>query len=830
MSGSPHASVGGACLRVVVARTAADAQRLVARSWTPVEAAYGRQSVIDDLRLDHHGDLWELGPVALRAATEAHGARRDRPWFVTAAADADATLAMAALAGTVTPGQWLVEVATIVAAMDVHPHDVDLLTSDAGRTVLAWRRASRGVPATHAVETWRHLQRLGSASRVLELDAAAADERRRRTLAAASLRRAVVVEGILTCEDPEAVHWSTLYGRRPSLPRDELTGWRHPLAVIGDSRAGRVTVACADSGLAHSLFGATGLMAVAEAAGDGWGGRDTIVGSPRDRRVPTDGAALRRVALLLRHRMNAAPTEVPSVSGDRRTMSGGRGRGQSGRSVTALVASVGERTCHDAPAYEPRPAASSPVVLTAGQREVLSRFQAFLASDRRVAVLAGRAGTGKTTLVRQLVEACLATGRAPCLMAPTGQTVHRLVRQTGFEASTIHSTLYAHERTTLDEGDGTMEVVFGRGVTTNDRDVWIVDEASLIGNRPDCEKAVRRAGIQLQFGTGEVLADLANAACRREGRQIVLIGDPDQLPPVMEDESPAFDPAVLGGLFGEQPARWRLGEVTRQAATSAIVAYAHRWLDGGMPPIPGGQGEVAYLGTLDADLIRAFDAGHAVVVTPTNDGTARWNQRVRDALGRPNARPGEGDRLVLVRSSRRHGLLNGDEATVTRVVGEPMVVRRRLGRRGPEASVTLQRLVLSFHGQREEPVEIEMPVVLDGIAGARDADLAHVDQVLTIDAMARFRRSNLPPTQRDAFLAADDVFGAARARFGYARTGHRAQGGEWERVVVDFDHSRFVDSRWAYTALTRARSQLLLANLPRVAHGRASRRVAPFRG
>ena len=55
------------------------------------------------------------------------------------------------------------------------------------------------------------------------------------------------------------------------------------------------------------------------------------------------------------------------------------------------------------------------------------------------------------------------------------------------------------------------------------------------------------------------------------------------------------------------------------------------------------------------------------------------------------------------------------------------------------------------------------------------------------------------------------------AKYGYSITAHKAQGGEWEKAIVDFD-TKFPDQtsteyyRWLYTALTRAKNDLLIVN------------------
>ena len=68
-------------------------------------------------------------------------------------------------------------------------------------------------------------------------------------------------------------------------------------------------------------------------------------------------------------------------------------------------------------------------------------------------------------------------------------------------------------------------------------------------------------------------------------------------------------------------------------------------------------------------------------------------------------------------------------------------------------------------------------------------------------------------------LMSDEFYNAIRAKYGYAVTGHKCQGGEWGKVFVDYtDRTGLSDDclRWAYTATTRAQKTLYVTNLPHV--------------
>ena len=69
-----------------------------------------------------------------------------------------------------------------------------------------------------------------------------------------------------------------------------------------------------------------------------------------------------------------------------------------------------------------------------------------------------------------------------------------------------------------------------------------------------------------------------------------------------------------------------------------------------------------------------------------------------------------------------------------------------------------------------------------------------------------------------ALLRKDPYLNALQIKYGYAVTGHKAQGGQWEQVIIGFEPDYGQDPlaylRWTYTALTRASERLYLLNVP----------------
>ncbi|MFF8655792.1 SF1B family DNA helicase RecD2 [Streptomyces huasconensis] len=173
-----------------------------------------------------------------------------------------------------------------------------------------------------------------------------------------------------------------------------------------------------------------------------------------------------------------------------------------------------------------------------------------LALTRKVAVLTGGPGCGKSFTVRSIVELARAKKAKVVLAAPTGRAAKRLAELTGAEASTVHRLLELKPG-----GDAAYDKE-----RPLDADLVVVDEASML----------------------DLL--LANKLVKAvpPGAHLLFVGDVDQLPSVGAGE-------VLRDLLSEGspvPAV-RLTRIFRQAQESGVVTNAHR-INSGVPPLTQG--------------------------------------------------------------------------------------------------------------------------------------------------------------------------------------------------------------------------------------------------
>jgi exodeoxyribonuclease-5 len=236
------------------------------------------------------------------------------------------------------------------------------------------------------------------------------------------------------------------------------------------------------------------------------------------------------------------------------------------------------------------------------------------------------------------------------------------------------------------------------------------------------------------------------------GVPVLVLGDPAQLPPVKG-----------GGFFTEAEPDMMLTEVHRQAKDDPIIRLSMAVRSGDRPAL-GGEGSVRIIHRRDVGATMVLGADQVLV--GLNRTRRLYNRRIRELKGWRAPTPAVGDKLVCLRNDKSKGLLNGGLWTVQRL-------------RDPAKGFVRMDLV-----PEEEPAKKAVRVrVLEAFFASEEVEIPRL-----------LRRES-------------DEF-----EYGYALTVHKAQGSQWDEVVL-FDESfafREHRARWLYTGITRAARKLTL--------------------
>jgi len=309
--------------------------------------------------------------------------------------------------------------------------------------------------------------------------------------------------------------------------------------------------------------------------------------------------------------------------------------------------------------------------------------------------------------------------------------------------------------------------------------------------------------------------------------RLIFVGDPAQLPPVGSPISPALDSAYLRQEHGVEAAEFELTEVVRQAESSAILRSATR-----LRELIGEQredeleilphaGEIESVGAarvckLLVDAHRAGKGHDWFFVTQSNSRALQYNLMIRAALFSGDGREpvAAGDHLMVIKNDFRTGFSNGDLVRVIGVEGEEETVRIKVGTELVDLSFL--DVQLGFRTLDGSLMQTRCKILQNALFSELRGLSPAAQKALYLDFKRRHSTLRPNTVEFTNLLEQDAYFNALHVKFGYAATCHKAQGGEWENVVVLFENQRTnIDAlRWAYTAITRARSRLYGFNLP----------------
>lgn len=239
------------------------------------------------------------------------------------------------------------------------------------------------------------------------------------------------------------------------------------------------------------------------------------------------------------------------------------------------------------------------------------------------------------------------------------------------------------------------------------------------------------------------------------GTPVLVLGDPGQLPPISG-----------GGFFTDAEPDFLLTEIHRQAAENPIIRLAMEIRNGSeiMYGDYGSTLKIISKNEVDTDEVLAADQ----VLLGINKTRRRYNQRLRQLKGFEAQYPQSGDKLVCLRNDPNKGLLNGS-------LWKVMTASKQTTKPG------INLLVTPDDGDHDR--------------GAAKIKL--------LKAVFESPEEDIPWQLKKRF---DDF------DYGYALTVHKAQGSQWDNVVL-FDESwafRDMRDRWLYTAITRAAESITI--------------------
>ena len=391
------------------------------------------------------------------------------------------------------------------------------------------------------------------------------------------------------------------------------------------------------------------------------------------------------------------------------------------------------------------------MILTKKQEEGLKTAVARHRAGEKYTVIAGYAGTGKSTLVRYIIDALNVEEDRVCHCAFTGKAAEVLKKKGNKNVATLHRLLYEH----IPRPAGGF---FRKPKPFIDYDVIVVDEVSM----------APKSLMELLF---------------KHQVYVICLGDPFQLPPIDKDEDNHLldDPHIF------------LDEIMRQEEDSEIIQLTMKIRN--QEPIDyfnGNEVKIIPYSDLNTGVLQWGDQ----ILTATNAKRQAVNNQMRALQGR-TGEPVDGDKIICLRNYWDDSSLNGD-ALINGTIGIlqnsfqtwreiPRFVQSDIRK----FDVLVGDLVVPETNDVYQMTEMDRQMIITGEK--------------CCDWRLSYKLGKLRPKYGEIV--------PKEFTYAYAITTHKSQGSEWPKVVVleeKFPFDKIEHARWLYTACTRSSEKLVL--------------------
>lgn len=391
------------------------------------------------------------------------------------------------------------------------------------------------------------------------------------------------------------------------------------------------------------------------------------------------------------------------------------------------------------------------MILTSKQEEGLKIAVERHRNGERYTTIAGYAGTGKSTLVKFIIEALQVEPSKVCYATYTGKAAQVLAKKGNKNAITLHRLLY--DSFPLPAGG-----FYRKKKSFIEYDVVVVDEVSMAPKE---------------------LMDILFS----HNAYVICLGDPFQLPPIDKDQ----DNHLLDNphIF--------LDEIMRQAAESEIIRLTMD-IRAGKPLELFKGNEVQILDK--SSLVDGIYTWADQILVATNNRRHEINNFMRQKKGF-GPEPCVNDKVICLRNYWEDYSINADsDPLVNGTIGYLLETPEKIKLNAPRYIYQPGEIdALSIHMMSDADQEY-LSYIDPNIINGKDSVLTSYDKYKLGKAKQRI----------------GDVIPREFA-YAYAITVHKSQGSEWNKVLVmeeNFPRDKMEHARWLYTACTRAAEKLVV--------------------
>ena len=443
---------------------------------------------------------------------------------------------------------------------------------------------------------------------------------------------------------------------------------------------------------------------------------------------------------------------------------------------------------------------------TEDQKNAMDVFMRFFNSENQFClyILQGFAGTGKSSLVAAIVKSLQEIKIKTRLLAPTGRAAKVLSNFAKIPAYTIHKQIYFSGNELSIQKPTLAKNLF-------ENTLFFVDEASMIG-------------ISDKNNDTSLLEDLLNFVYQGKNCKLIFMGDSGQLPPVGQIDSPALSSLFFSENYPKIAVfKAELKNVVRTTENSSILTNATFIRDKSIFAAPffriiNNKETFRITGSDLQDYLETsyneVGMDQTILVTLSNKRANQWNQEIRGRILLREEIMERGDILMVVKNnyfwldpqSEIGFIANGELIKVKRIIRFEDLYGFHF--------VHLEILFLDYPDETEKTVIVMTEALFEEAPNLKREKLKELFFAIEQDYLYEKNKQ-----KRFQLVLKNPYFSALQVKYAYAVTVHKAQGGQWKHVFLDYG---FVPDElknenyipWLYTALTRASEKLFLLNFP----------------
>lgn len=419
-------------------------------------------------------------------------------------------------------------------------------------------------------------------------------------------------------------------------------------------------------------------------------------------------------------------------------------------------------------------------------------------------LLKGYAGTGKTTLMKTLVENLSLHNISFCLLAPTGRAAKVLSKYTKRNSSTIHKKIYYSK---VDNSGNFRSIL---KTNKKKKSIFIVDEASMISDFSNSNDL---------FNKKSLLKDVIEYVNFKTNSKLIFIGDSAQLPPVNQTVSPALDLNFLEKSYDLKINQYEISDVVRQTEKSGILFNATQIRNCIL------NNELNFSFKIFNDIVSLTDGfdiqesientfnnigvDNSIIIVRSNKRANQYNQQIRKTILSYDHKVCIGDLLMITKNnyywtsagSEIPFLANGDIIEILDIYR----IRELYGFEFAEIKIKM----VDYDNQ--PPFDT---IIILNTLNSDMPSLSYDQSNLLYQEIQKDYLNIKSKYKRFLKTKENPFFNALNVKFSYAITCHKAQGGQWPVVFIEKpylkDGNDIEYMRWLYTAVTRAESKLYL--------------------